>query len=328
MARPAGLGRADAARRSRRSGSCRMSEPLPWERPLGSRVVDAEHTEFRVWAPSRKHESNSGSAGESASLAARDAGHGVHEAVAPARAGDDYWFVLDGRRLPDPCSRWQPDGLRGPSRVLRRLPTPRPFERPRPERADHLRAARRHLQRRGHVRRPRSRTWPGSRELGVTAIELMPVAEFPGARGWGYDGVYLSAAQSSYGGPAGLQRLVEAAHAAGLAVILDVVYNHVGASGNKALEAFGPYFTDQVRDPLGQGDQLRRRRVRPGARMGLPERRGLGPRLRRRRPAPRRDPRDLRLERRAHRRRGRAAGARARPGRLRDRRVRAQRPVA
>ena len=84
----------------------------------------------------------------------------------------------------------------------------------------------------------------GLRELGITAIELMPVAEFPGVHGWGYDGVYLSAAHSAYGGPHGLQRLVDAAHAEGLAVLLDVVYNHVGASGAQALEAFGPYFTD------------------------------------------------------------------------------------
>ena len=88
-------------------------------------------------------------------------------------------------------------------------------------------------------------------ELGVTAIEIMPVAEFPGHRGWGYDGVYLSAAQSSYGGPQGLLALVDAAHDAGLAVILDVVYNHVGASGSTALEAFGPYFTDKYATPWG-----------------------------------------------------------------------------
>jgi maltooligosyltrehalose trehalohydrolase len=79
--------------------------------------------------------------------------------------------------------------------------------------------------------------------LGVNAIEVMPVAEFPGRHGWGYDGVYLSAAQSSYGGPEAFQRLVDAAHRHGLAVILDVVYNHVGASGTQALDAFGPYFT-------------------------------------------------------------------------------------
>src|SRR5205085_6593034 len=88
--------------------------------------------------------------------------------------------------------------------------------------------------------------------LGISAIEIMPVAEFPGVRGWGYDGVYISAAQSSYGGPFGLSQLVRAAHDAGLAVILDVVYNHVGASGVKALEAFGPYFTAKYETPWGR----------------------------------------------------------------------------
>lgn len=88
--------------------------------------------------------------------------------------------------------------------------------------------------------------------LGVSAIEVMPVAEFPGRRGWGYDGVYLSAAHSAYGGPGGLAELVSVAHENGLAVILDVVYNHVGASGVDALEAFGPYFTDAHRTPWGQ----------------------------------------------------------------------------
>src|SRR5205807_166683 len=92
----------------------------------------------------------------------------------------------------------------------------------------------------------------GLAELGVTAIEIMPVAEFPGRHGWGYDGVYLSAAQSSYGGPDGLLALVEAAHAEGLAAILDVVYNHVGASGVQALEAYGPYFTDKYETPWGR----------------------------------------------------------------------------
>ena len=86
---------------------------------------------------------------------------------------------------------------------------------------------------------------PALAELGVTAVELMPVADFPGERGWGYDGVYLSAAHRSYGGPQGLAAFVDAAHGAGLAVVLDVVYNHVGASGVSALEAFGPYLTDK-----------------------------------------------------------------------------------
>ena len=89
-------------------------------------------------------------------------------------------------------------------------------------------------------------------DIGVTAIEIMPVAEFPGHHGWGYDGVYISAAHSAYGGPHGLARLVAGAHDAGLAVILDVVYNHVGASGTQALESFGPYFTDRYSTPWGK----------------------------------------------------------------------------
>jgi maltooligosyltrehalose trehalohydrolase len=89
-------------------------------------------------------------------------------------------------------------------------------------------------------------------ELGITGIELLPVAAFPGEHGWGYDGVYVWAAQAAYGGPQGLQRLVDAAHGRGIAVILDLVPNHVGASGEKALRAFGPYFTGRYSTPWGE----------------------------------------------------------------------------
>ena len=82
------------------------------------------------------------------------------------------------------------------------------------------------------------------RELGVTALELMPVATFPGDRGWGYDGLYTWAPHPAYGGPEGLARLVEAAHREELGIVLDVVYSHVGP-GNEALRAFGPYFTER-----------------------------------------------------------------------------------
>jgi maltooligosyltrehalose trehalohydrolase len=219
----------------------------PWERPLGARTLDHGRVEFRVWAP--RPESVAVAVGNN-EIALDPVGYGIYEAVAPARAGDDYWFVLDGRRFPDPCSRWQPDGLRGPSRVA----SPRPHRLEKRPGPDELVIYELHV---GTF--SEAGTFEGAipylrelAELGVTAIEIMPVAEFPGTRGWGYDGVYISAAQSSYSGPEGLSALIRAAHEHGLAVILDVVYNHVGTSGVKALDAFGPYFTEKYETPWGR----------------------------------------------------------------------------
>jgi maltooligosyltrehalose trehalohydrolase len=89
------------------------------------------------------------------------------------------------------------------------------------------------------------------KDLGITAIELMPVAQFPGSRNWGYDGVYPFAVQNSYGGPSALQNLVNSCHLKGLAVVLDVVYNHLGPEGNY-LHEYGPYFTDKYKTPWGK----------------------------------------------------------------------------
>ncbi len=96
---------------------------------------------------------------------------------------------------------------------------------------------------------------PYLKDLGVTAIELMPIAQFPGERNWGYDGVLPYAAQNSYGGPDGLRRLVDACHREGIAVILDVVYNHLGPEGS-VVHRFGPYFTDHYRTPWGDAINL------------------------------------------------------------------------
>jgi maltooligosyltrehalose trehalohydrolase len=183
----------------------------------------------------------------------REAGAGVWAGLAPAGPGDDYRFVLDGGDAwPDPCSRWQPEGVRGPSRIV----DTGAFEiGPGPALAlDELVLYELHVGTfspagtlDGIVPR-----LAGLRELGVTAIELMPVATFPGNRGWGYDGLYPFAPHPAYGGPAALARLVDAAHREGLGVVLDVVYNHVGP-GNEALTAFGPYFTDRFGEtPWGQ----------------------------------------------------------------------------
>lgn len=167
--------------------------------------------------------------------------------------GFRYFFLVDGTvQRPDPASSYQPEGVHGPSEV-----------------ADH-----------------RKFTWSDAgwktcrlskmiiyeihtgtftpegtfdaiiprleslKKLGITTIELMPVAQFPGGRNWGYDGVYPYAVQNSYGGPDGLKRLCDACHRTGIALFLDVVYNHLGPEGNY-LSAYGPYFTDRYRTPWG-----------------------------------------------------------------------------
>ncbi|VVM06740.1 maltooligosyltrehalose trehalohydrolase [Methylacidimicrobium cyclopophantes] len=169
-----------------------------------------------------------------------------------AEEGWLYCYRLDGEReFPDPASRCQPRGVHGPSQIV------------------------------GKEFSWTDQSWKGVplsdyvlyelhvgtftpegtfeailprlgelRKLGIRAIELMPVAQFPGRRNWGYDGVYPFAVQNSYGGIRGLKTLVNACHEAGLAVVLDVVYNHLGPEGNY-LTQFGPYFTDTYRTPWG-----------------------------------------------------------------------------
>jgi maltooligosyltrehalose trehalohydrolase len=223
---------------------------LPWERRLGA-TPRGDDCVVRVWAP-RAGRAAVRTPGGDHLLA--DAGHGVHEGAVPLDPSEDYWILLDGEALPDPCSRWQPEGIRGPSRVL----DPAAFRWTDTEwpGADLKQLVLYEL----HVGTFTSEGsfdavvphLPELRDLGVGAIELMPVGEFPGDRGWGYDGVQISAAFSGYGGPHGLQRLVDAAHAEGLGVVLDVVYNHIGASGVKTLERFGPTLSSKYRTPWGK----------------------------------------------------------------------------
>jgi len=231
-----------------------------WQRPCGALPFD-DGVEFRVWAPRasqvavRVHESEH-------PLDRVD--DGIWAAEVFADPGDDYLFALDGELLPDPWSRSQPNGLRGPSRIVDAsrfsiAPGPRLT-------TEELVLYELHV---GtfttegtfaavipHLRR--------LRELGVTAIELMPVATFPGDRGWGYDGVYTFAPHPAYGGPDGLARLVDAAHREGLGVLLDVVYNHLGP-GSDAIAAFGPYFTDRFETVWGTALDYSQRGVREWA---------------------------------------------------------------
>jgi maltooligosyltrehalose trehalohydrolase len=228
--------------------------PLLGAVPRGDGTVD-----FHVWAPARRH--------VSVRVGGRDHGMervrgGLFAATIAADAGDDYRLVLDGEvALPDPCSRFQPDGIRGPSRVV---------DVPQVERLglelEELVVYELHVGAftpAGTFDAAATRL-PQLRELGVTAIEVMPIATFPGDRNWGYDGVYTSAPHPAYGGPDGFARLVAAAHDVGLGVVLDVVYNHIGP-GSDAIAAFGPYFTDRFETFWGDALDYRQRGVREWA---------------------------------------------------------------
>jgi maltooligosyltrehalose trehalohydrolase len=221
-------------------------------------TVQSDGVAFTVWAPAAREIALVVTTGEAAGeypLSPSSSEAGVWEVVvAGAGAGDRYGYrVNGGEPRPDPVSRSQPDGVHGMSEVV-----------------DPAAFAWRDAQWQGvtlcdfviyelHVGTftpegtfdaiiPRL---PELLALGVTAIELMPVAEFPGRRNWGYDGVQLYAPHHAYGGPAALRRLVDAAHAHGLGVVLDVVYNHVGPEGNY-LDEYGPYFTEVYRTPWGR----------------------------------------------------------------------------
>jgi maltooligosyltrehalose trehalohydrolase len=233
------------------------------ETELGAVPVEDGRTRFRIWAPNARTVTLR-SAGEHALEPAED---GVWEAELDVSPGSDYVYVLDGGRAwPDPCSRFQPEGVRGPSRVV----DPRSF-RWSDEPWDGVRLEELVIYELHVGTFSEEGTFDGVipylgelRELGVTAIELMPVATFPGNRGWGYDGLYAKAPHPAYGAPDGLARLVDAAHAEGLGVILDVVYNHVGP-GSEALAAFGPYFTDRHETFWGQAIDYERPAVREWA---------------------------------------------------------------
>jgi maltooligosyltrehalose trehalohydrolase len=172
-----------------------------------------------------------------------------------------YFYQLDGSvERPDPASRFQPEGVHGPSQTVDLNNFPWRDQNWKPPRLEDSVFYEVHIGTYTHSGIP-SGTAPGTlsalaqhldaiADAGVTTVELMPVAQFPGRRNWGYDGVFPYAVQNSYGGPRELQKFVDAAHARGLAVALDVVYNHLGPEGNY-LGDYGPYFAGRYKTPWG-----------------------------------------------------------------------------
>ncbi|MGA4838941.1 malto-oligosyltrehalose trehalohydrolase [Streptomyces sp. G45] len=214
---------------------------------------------FEVWAPQAERVDLAvRDGGERRVPLARDAGRdGWWAGGAEAEHGTRYGFSLDGGPvLPDPRSARQPDGPDGLSAVVEhgRFAWRAPWA------GRGLRGAVLYELHIGTFTREGTLDAAAGRlghlaDLGVTHVELMPLCPFPGRHGWGYEGVSLWAVHEPYGGPDALKRFVDAAHTAGLGVVLDVVHNHLGPSGNH-LPAYGPYFTDTHQTPWGAAVNL------------------------------------------------------------------------
>ena len=219
---------------------------------LGATYLGNGKTRFEVWAPLASRVDLHILSPKDRIVAMEPRARGYHEIVADKVApGSRYFYRFNDKERPDPASRFQPEGVHGPSEVVKtdfRWQDRNWFG---PELKDYV----------IYELHVGAFTPEGTfdaiiprleylKELGITAVELMPVAQFPGARNWGYDGVAPFAPQNSYGGPEGLKQLVDACHENGLAVVLDVVYNHLGPEGNY-LGEFGAYFTDRYHTPWG-----------------------------------------------------------------------------
>ncbi len=223
---------------------------------LGARYLGEGKTEFRVWAPDRRGVDVCFEGPEGLSFAPlRPEEGGSFTATLRAEPGRRYRYRLDGGdRYPDPCSRFQPEGPHGPSEVV----DPSAFR----WRDEGWRG----LEAKGQVFyelhvgafTPQGTyaavidKLPELKELGVTCLELMPLATWPGRFNWGYDGVNLFAPCPAYGRPDDLRRLIDRAHAVGLGVIIDVVYNHLGPDGNFLKQFARRYFTDKYPPEWGE----------------------------------------------------------------------------
>jgi len=238
-----------------RTQSSLEAQPLTRRLPIGAEYAAGKGVHFRVWAPARKSVDVVINDGADVPLSREDAGY--FSALLPdARPGDLYRFRLDLSKslYPDPASRYQPDGPHGPSQVI----DPTAFEWT--DKRWRGIGAEDHVLYEMHIGTftPEG-TWAAATEkldhlaeTGITCLEVMPVNDFVGIFGWGYDGVNLFAPTRLYGRPDDFRRFIDRAHGLGIAVILDVVYNHLGPDGNYLKEFSPDYFSTRHKTDWGE----------------------------------------------------------------------------
>lgn len=225
----------------------------------GAHLIDATSARFALWAPDAR--SVSVVLEQQPAIELLPEKDGWFTGIAPAQAGDHYHYRIDGQlQVADPASRYQPEGVHGPSQIVdvAGYHWQHPWQgRPWHEaviQEMHVGVLGGYQGVAGQLSRLSG--------TGVTAIELMPVGQFPGARNWGYDGVLPFAAQHSYGSPYQLCSLIDQAHGHGLMVMLDVVYNHFGPDGNFLHQYASPFFREDRQTPWGAAIDFRRPEVR------------------------------------------------------------------
>ena len=237
-----------------------MKHAFAWTLPFGAQLEPQQPTRFRLWAPDQSAVSLEVERGEPQPMRREDAGWFALDAE--VAAGTRYRFRLgSGGAVPDPASRSQPDGVDGDSCLV----DPRSYgwkHADWPGRPWHEAVVYElHVGACGGYRGVMAQL-PRLARLGVTAIELMPLAQAAGHRNWGYDGVLPFAPTSAYGTPDDLKALVDAAHGLGLMVLLDVVYNHFGPHGNHLARYASCFFRDDLHTPWGAAIDFRRKGVR------------------------------------------------------------------